>query len=1254
MDDSTVVQSMKKKSFLMRKLSFERKRSNRDEHVSRNIENVSLVGRDCVSSLRCPTNYCSNTTNSNSTIGTGYREAPRTICRSLLPAKKSNFSDIDSRFKEPSLLKPVPNDATTIKRRIPRSKYSANSSSDTYKYKTSLKDADCSSYCRENVKSVGTLKVNIRENISDDIALPLKTINNTSTGRSIRLSRKPSIRSLLSPFKDEPRTYKKDPINVIDDKHKSFRNEFSGWKSQRARTQPPKPEDTGCNREQKGGRRKRGVVGLFNFNIGGSRDGLNTYKSFADIGDSMDSGSVSSVNNSLSRSTVGSNPRKCIADAHVDSKNKKRVNYTNEPKKFYNVFRNSVRNTAKENILQKATNKLNDWHNNGGFDKNKIPSSRIKFNKSSEFSEHIPKATTIRTHGNSFTRNVILDNRSFLRDAPKDCVAKSGIPVLSRSTSPDNENKNSNTPTQSNSFQLSFRRSRQHTRETPQHDTTFSRTARAVTRRTRIPSPVSRGLTETNAITDNSFSDSPLRQDEEFNFDEKVLCQNNSKTFETRTPEELLSMRNIPFNGNSNLMRVKAKYSQIEQLPKPAIKSSLRKGGREKLKKVSVRFLDQESNNREVLSQLHTSTNDLNVLSVSGSVVKNVAPENYKLFYNNYRRMQANNRNSSRTVTCGDGSNSLNSSLFINEGFTDDIANNTPIKNIENFHSFNKSCSPNLPRHANSMLWNDDLEASHVHTEGESQNINRNSDNNTKLFGTNPISLLENTEIFPDNQNDSFSSYLGMDELSNLSSSVHSSNASVSDNQSRNLYYSDRPHSLKDRNVLDESSTPSKHMDSVSYNEFICGMRTNTSEVDSSVRLSGFSPPDNINKVDHLALYSKPKKRKSFENSDVRKTEISSPKKRNSEYESSDLLSDYVNQRLLHKQSREELDSSDITLRSIADKECPDKVTPCRLSQLFIDENISAVSLSSSGPSTRQPTNAHITDKIQSQSIFQSSVVNSSVINSSASLCMDSPSCGDRRFPIRDNDTSISCSNINPIHSMSIKQHNRSIPISIRRESDESSVSTPLHFGHRTSLNNLVEEYCGDISIDDFADLNSCQNDYHLDKDALHNIDNVNYASNRSTIHPNSNLINCSKPFDNSRKTSPHNIWQNHIINERHSIISDSRSRGAFVAESDLGDASLSVLSADKNSEASRIDDVDSGVCDSYRGLKLPSIFDNLISTDSDNSGDAFPRLEDGICLDDLEKQNTRIKREFERLLLDYDMPKSTKMKKTVKFNLER
>ena len=1099
--------------------------------------------------------------------------------------------------------------------------------------------------------------------------------------RPVRLSRKPSLRTLLFPFRDDTKKVKRSLTNSLDQVPETNNipiqyptNSFSeGWKSQQSRSESKSNvSEHQIGRDHKT-RRKLGVSGLFNFNLGVHRDGPSTYKSFADSGDSMDNNSLSSANDTLSRSsTVGANRKKCANNSHTENKTRSG--------KLYNVFRSSVNNSSKENILQKASNKWSDWHNNNTSDRSRNVTSYSKLNNEiNNEKSFYPVCSTSDTNGDSLRQQTV--NRTASRERTP---SRSGIPVLDRSISP---NYQSPSPTILDAkFQLNSRRSREPTRQMSDESSTntFCRTAKAATsRRTRIPSPVSRGLTE--SVT-SSFQPRSLQTDYKYNNNynynsnykclpvadtiipsEEIQQENNVCTFKTLTAEEICPLNVTTRTSLPNIISNAPPALMSDLLAKSTVKSSLRKAGREKLRKVSVRFMDQETSSRETLPKLIEMANDSVALSVPKDLINDGNAKNYKLFYKNYRKTVS----ASKTASIDNFYNTPTLNIECSKLEVTEMQ--TPIVQMESITSLDKSQLPNLaPTHTTSS-WGKDLQADTFVSECALPIVAPDLALSFQQL------QIEETSSDCNNHSNS-SSNIGIDEHSNLSSLPDSAATSVCDNrfESPSLNFS---HSFSDQFVeneaislvdgcaISDSSKPANtfseptlnNYDSIFYSKCLNDTSLEINEVESKKNVPCHGDENVRVQIDVSAIYTKPIKNKFISYVSDGKLGPSSTKKRNSKHEDLGGLSGFVSPELLHKHSREELDSSDVTLRTWKDNQ--DKPTPCRLSQLFLTNHLEKFEKIEGIGRTTNCFVSSLPSSVCSSDLphYTNSTLSSNIINRS-----QLPECGtsskenvSKAITSVREDWKLNCSN-SPERRPYDKTPLESSQYQIRKYGTPTSLlpldkgPSSIQFGLRTSLNNLVEEYCGDISIDDFAlepslisfdDNASNDNDHHLTLHSTNVYDSPSYS-----------VYGGDK--SNSYAGSSTGFWERRALSERHDPNAGTRTRGAYCPTETYPSETINsckqspILNRDFNNA------VDCGEVNLYRGEKLPIVSDSLLLLDSDSSSYSSKEQEDSTVYTAdqryIEDRNTRLKQEFERILLDYDMPKPIKVKKSVKFDLER
>ena len=834
---------------------------------------------------------------------------------------------------------------------------------------------------------------------------------------NVKLSRKPSIRSLLSTLREDSGSLPKDKSN----------NNSSNRRLLQGRHDVEMPSH---NKESslKKTRRKLAVVGLFGFGITDNKEGLNTYKSYADSGDSI-TGSTQSITNcdgSFSSSpTAIKTPRDTINKKEAPTHHSYAIeSYDCEPKRLGTCTRSSLRKSSKENACpntqtmwsdttthlpkmvgghQSRANSrlgLNEKNSSGGSlssnsnlyrTKDRSTSStRISLNTSRTDSS--PRKSSLVKNDNMNQNNALTVNlsacSSFSRGKARNSTqsyrsgGKSGIPVIGRPTSPEPQSLPF-VPGSSSTSEPSHRRSSiRGTKSSELSSNALKKDkfdSRTSLRRSRIPSPFStvrvpegqssskfqRGTAVTesnkNCVTTLSSVNGSILSESCSDF-EKPVQLSNSQTFSKTTVADMLLDPNK--QKDNTVFAERKNLNQRANNIQTAKKSNLRQNNnnKAKLRKVSVRFVDQDESIHSIQNSNYSLTDGSApvICSSSGTNPSTNVQGNFKLFSSNYKKT-LNNYNSGSSVQ---PPSILKSSL------------KCPVQQVS---------SSDLCKFGPTL------------------------DSNTA--NTNAADILfkeiiySDTTVLPQTTDSGYNGSLNpVTCTTNVSST---SKVSLTDVHKPSLY-------VPDSNPLD--TTPVSSPDSLAYARSIAN---------SSL---GTPLEEHCQEMQPSSLYSVPKKRKSSERNKEGVSDSCSSKKRISGY-GKDFLRDYVNFEFFQKSSREELDTGD-ALISANNKEISNR-PPDRLSQVFLQD--------SNAIDDVPCTTANDTPDVA----LHSSVSDLSVDASSDMFLKDNLDLESQQR------LSPSLSNTKRWWRM------KNVPASFN----------PVQPGHRTSLNNLVEEYCGDLSL---------------------------------------------------------------------------------------------------------------------------------------------------------------------------------------------
>ncbi|KAF2362322.1 Serine-threonine/tyrosine-protein kinase catalytic domain [Trinorchestia longiramus] len=1194
----------KKRSFLLRRLSFEKKRSK--------FNGPSTEQNSVLSNVSCDSDTSSLQRSLIRTHQNDDRTSLKLNCSShSIPTENQRGYEHDLDMSKPSSTPNIPSDKRKSKRGIPSPKFGylsrnrAKAISDK-----SLNVTNCyHNDEEENVCSDPLGREGGNSNLPD-IVSPLRPWNGVN---QTRVSRRPSLRSLLSPFKEDrqkdfelqvaqspklPQPSPTEPRKMDD---------FEVWKISKKRPELSSPMMTATVLSRKP-RNKLGVGSLFSFSSGSNlQEAPNSYKSFADSGDSMDGDSISSID--TGRGTVGGR------DKTFQSKKDKTSLF------FSSSDHRNTRRESKENVFGKASRKFSDWHNNT----QKAYNSDISTNNSthSDVPTSLPKSTikSYENRGRQDRQPIVKVSQS----RNESVCSKSAIPVPSRSL---NTRADQDSAPSTVTFRSSFRRSRDRRSVHDDHDSSnsnFIKTVESVRKRTRIPSPVSRGLTENNrssrdfdreqreptCVLDHRSSAATCISDahEQCVLEELVSEENFSRKFETKTAAEIVpshfsDRKTLPLNSPS------------DDGTKTAKKSSLRKSSKNKLKKVSVRFMDSQTDDTSSHRPLKENNDqDFKLISVSGNIITDDSNQNYKLFYKNYKKTFNDSEIEDKLVCSSDKNN--NPLLHLNKNEGSDSSRSYAV-DLETFPSYNKSRSPLLSRHQNPFMEWDENDFMSSHSKEKAV-----VDKDSTVAGVSDVDALDEfidsacpatahgcsdfgaTLETNDGKLSTDFHHNGTDELCHVKPDIGESS---SDNSS--IFCEDR----RDMVTLCRKSNK---------NESVSGV------------------------AEASPLYSKPsKKRKSLNIDKSEKIRTNtSYKKRNSGHES-DILHDYSFPDILHKDPREKLDTSEATNPSKVIENNVEKAVPHRLSQLFLDPSVGVKSPTPNDESTYHsdacisfPSGKNWQDsqdytwnsdlqqreeRTPYESNAQYSAVNnilserSNVTNAEKSRGSYGRLADCISLPL----TQCYHQNNGPDPCSSIVVNSSNLP----------AVKCSL----RTSLNNLVEEYCGDIGQEmhdlssEFIDfqnrLNYLSSPTHQDSESIsftdHGCDDV-LSNETSCVFSNSTT-------DVSQDGRGDGLFERLIFEERADVKDAVKNRGAFSEIPVVHNKSSNrdLYSEDMN----YLSDLSVSACDEL----LYATGDQELSSDAES-------------VVDLPNRNA----EIEKLLLDYDSPKPLKAMHT-QFDVQR
>ena len=969
--------------------------------------------------------------------------------------------------------------------------------------------------------------------------------------RSKKLKRRSSLKNLLSSFKDDRKTPVKREVNNRNSKGYEMCDENLAHTSL-----PPLNYNTDrCSRTEKKSKRKK--IGLFSFGSGISRS-ESTYKSFADSGDSLDAGVLSNsvrrkrsslVGGDKRSSLVGGDITKCKKETHIISSD---VNNVSDTKSIYATIRKSVRLRSKDYAHP-------EYSSTKGRKSSKVESDLMDNNH-----KKIPKQSN-----HSYNDYSSASSKNYVSIFPgTDEIYGRNRYANEANTSFDGQEYH--TLTRSNPFRSSYgpiSNKGKHMND---------RNSSSVDAKVPYVSEAQEMWNHENSfegeISFNSLQDT--------NSSYLISYENNAHKYSILTASDAMFNQNQQFSDysdHSKQLNDRPNYFQHDTTP--SIKSSLRKSGKSKLKKVNVRFLDQES---ETLN--NDPLNNFNYTHHESTIP--AKQKNYKLLYKNYKKAISNAFPKTNAVqkesSC---SNQIKIDLY-DDVLEDPVSNSNSIP--ESPYSFNDhdpyetiypaiSTENGLVSNINNVR-NSDLVMDHLMVKQ-----GRNSNESQDKVG-HEYSYDENEK------QDS--------EFNNLNIIDYTSQVPSYESSRKDDYDGSSVNSISSR--IDSSL---RHM---------------TETYDSNIGNSLLSNDNSLDYVANTDVYSKPSRSKPREYT----------KKKLSGYENLSIIKEHLSKTWLRKQSREELDIGDNNVKPIG--RGASKTSKKRLSSLFINEDSNHVD------NLTQETGSYGKNSLDS---FSENISEYDRNGNQIQIPAANPVFNSKILP-----------NINLVGD---EYHNAMLPPQRVNYLNGSSIfgltkEEPYQVNprpHRTSLNNLVEEYCGDVKVP--YDMEYCGDDAKVpfDKSQIDEVETVSYDSPMGLVYIKE---------DKYEPEPKINYFQNLIENERYNFLREPyRSRDGFTENNERSIGRSDSIRSRTDSIRSRTDSVRSST---ESNCLVPALsndyslnleFSNSSSSNQESDSDSSCCSKASVIhcppLDRSDQDTTSPDQEL--FLDDYDMPKTPSLK---------